>query len=333
MDSYNQILISLKKLEFKPIYFLTGDEPYFIDNIANLVKNKSIMDSDRDFNQNIFYGKDTSVEEIISACKQYPMMSNKRLVLVREAQELSKSIHKFENYFDNPSKTTILVICFKYKKIDKRKKFFKSLSKNGIFFDGKKLYQNQIPSWIQSHANNNGLKIDFKAASLMSENTGSDLSKIDSNLKKLLLAVGHSKTITSDDIEIYIGVSKEFNNFELRNAIGDGNKLKAFKIARYFGKNSKKNPVILTISSLYDFFLQILKYHSLTSKNPQFISNELGIHPYFVKDLEKASKRYPIKSITPILRIITQSDLALKGVNSVTLTEHEILKQLLIKII
>ena len=309
-----------------------GDEPFFIDDISRLLIDTVLPEEQRDFNQTILYGKDTSVDEIVSVCKRFPMMADYQLVVVREAHDLSRSIEQLTTYTEQPQPTTILVICFKNKKLDKRKKLSKAIQKNGIIVETKKLYDNKLPSWIEQRVRAMKRNIDYKAAAVLAESVGADLGALSNQLEKLCLIVSEGDTISTDHIEQHVGISKEYNNFELRKALGSGNVAQAFKIAHYFGRHPKQHPLLGTINSLYKFFMQLLTYHGLPSKNPDAAAKALGVHPFFIKEIEQAARRYPLKSIVPILRTIKTSDLAAKGVDAVPISEGEALRQLIAKL-
>lgn len=309
-----------------------GDEPFFIDDISRLLIDTVLPEEQRDFNQTILYGKDTSVDEIVSVCKRFPMMADYQLVVVREAHDLSRSIEQLTAYAAQPQPTTILVICFKNKKLDKRKKLSKAIQKNGIIVETKKLYDNKLPSWIEQRVRAMKRNIDYKAAAVLAESVGADLGALSNQLEKLCLIVSEGDTISTDHIEQHVGISKEYNNFELRKALGSGNVAQAFKIAHYFGRHPKQHPLLGTINSLYKFFMQLLTYHGLPSKNPDAAAKALGVHPFFIKEIEQAARRYPLKSIVPILRTIKTSDLAAKGVDAVPISEGEALRQLIAKL-
>ncbi|MGB1080608.1 MAG: DNA polymerase III subunit delta [Flavobacteriaceae bacterium] len=332
MDAYASVKSAISQRNFSPIYFLMGDEPFFIDDISRLLIDTVLPEEQRDFNQTILYGKDTSVDEIVSVCKRFPMMADYQLVVVREAHDLSRSIEQLTAYTEQPQPTTILVICFKNKKLDKRKKLSKAIQKNGIIVETKKLYDNKLPSWIEQRVRAMKRNIDYKAVAVLAESVGADLGALSNQLEKLCLIVSEGDTISSDHVEQHVGISKEYNNFELRKALGSGNVAQAFKIAHYFGRHPKQHPLLGTINSLYKFFMQLLTYHGLPSKNPDAAAKALGVHPFFIKEIEQAARRYPLKSIVPILRMIKTSDLAAKGVDAVPISEGEALRQLIAKL-
>lgn len=309
-----------------------GDEPYFIDEISNLLIETVLPEDQRDFNQTILYGKDTSIEEVVSVCKRFPMMAEHQLVVVREAHELSRSIEQLTSYAEQPQSTTVLVVCFKNKKLDKRKKLAKALQKSGAVVETKKLYDNKLPSWIEERVRALSRNIDYKAVAVLAESVGADLGALHNQLEKLCVIVAKGETITVDHVEQHVGISKDYNTFELRKALGAGNTAKAFTIAHYFGLHPKQHSLLGTINSLYAFFMQLLTYHGLPSKNPDAVAKALGVHPFFVKEIEQAARRYPLKSIVSILNTIKKADLAAKGVEAVPISEGEALRQLIAKL-
>ncbi len=332
LDAYASLKSAISQRNFSPIYFLMGYEPFFIDEISKLLIQTVLPEDQRDFNQTILYGKDTSIEEIVSVCKRFPMMADYQLVVVREAHELNRTIEQLTAYAEQPQPTTILVLCYKNKKLDKRKKLSKAIQKNGTIVETKKLYDNKLHSWIEQRMRATNRTIDYKAAAVLAESVGADLGTLNNQLDKLCLIVNEGDTISSDHIEQHVGISKDYNNFELRKALGTGNVAQAYKIVHYFGRHPKQHPLLGTINSLYAFYMQLLTYHGLPSKNPDTVAKALGIHPFFVKEIEQAARRYPLKSIVPILGVIKKADLAAKGVDAVPISEGEALQQLLSKV-
>ena len=261
-----------------------GEEEFYIDNITNLFIEDVLTDEEKQFNLNILYGKETSVDQIISICKKYPLMSKYQIVLVKEAQDLSRTFDGLIDYFKKPLESTILIINYKHKSIDKRKSSFKELKKNAKVFESKKLYDNQVQNWISDTVNSAGFSIDRKSVSLINEHLGNSLSKISNEIDKLLEIKKKEKIIELDDIEKYIGISKEFNNFELRKALGEKNYNKAFQIAQYFSENPNANPIVVTISIIFDFFNKLLIFHSNIELNDTKIASLLGINLFFIKE-------------------------------------------------
>ncbi|RZS93964.1 DNA polymerase III subunit delta [Aquimarina brevivitae] len=332
MDEVIHIVNDLKKRNFKPIYFLMGEEPYYIDRISEFIDKHVLTEEERGFNQMTLYGRDVSVDEIVSNAKRYPMMAEHQVVIVKEAQELSRTIEKLADYAENPQQSTILVLCYKYKKIDKRKKLYKTVAKNGVIFESKKLYENQVADWIRRVLSGSNYSIAPKAAQMLVEFLGTDLGKINNELEKLKLILPKGTTISPDHIEENIGISKEFNNFELRKAIGEKDRIKAFRIITYFAQNPKDNPLVVTISLLHSFFSQLLKYHGLSDKSSKSVAAALKINPYFTSDYSTAANNYPMKRVSHTIGLLRDADVKSKGVGAANLSQGDILKELLVKI-
>ncbi|MFK7814033.1 MAG: DNA polymerase III subunit delta [Maribacter sp.] len=333
MDEVKQIVKDIKDGNIKPIYLLTGDEPYYIDRISEFIQKNVLTEEERGFNQMVLYGKDVSVENIVSNAKRFPMMAERQVVIVKEAQHLARSIDKLSSYAENPQPSTVLVICYKYSKFDKRKKVYKQIKKTGVVFESKKLYENKVSDWIRKVLQGKGYRITPKASSLLVEFLGTDLSKINNELEKLQLVLPKEKEITPLDIEENIGISKDYNNFELKKAIGERNVIKATRIMNYFAQNPKDNPFVVTVTLLNTFFTQLLKYHGMNDHNPKNVASALGINPYFVNEYQVAAKNYPMKKVSAIISSLRELDLKGKGVGSVNTTQADLLKELLVKII
>ena len=309
-----------------------GEEEFYIDNITNLFIENVLSEEEKQFNLNVLYGKESSVDQIISICKKYPLNSKYQIVLVKEAQDLSRSFDGFTDYFKNPLNSTILIINYKHKSIDKRKSFFKVLQKNAKVFESKKLYDNQVQNWITDNVQGAGFSIDRKSAILINEHLGNSLSKISNELEKLFEIKKKEKIIELSDIEKYIGISKEFNNFELRRALGEKNYNKAFQIAQYFSENPNSNPIVVTISIIFDFFNKLLLFHSNNTLNDTKIASILGVNPFFIKEYKTASINYDLKQVVSIISILRDYDMFSKGVG-VKKAEPSLLKELVVKII
>ena len=333
MDEALQIVNDIRQGIIKPIYFLFGEEPYFIDKISEYIGNKILTEDEKGFNQMVLYGKDTTIDDIIGNAKRYPMMAEKQVVIVKEAQHLSRTIEQLAGYADNPQLTTVLVICYKYKKLDKRKALYKSVKKCGVVFESKKLYENQVSDWLRKTLVSGGYSISHKAALLLVENLGTDLSRINNELEKLKLVLPPKSEITPLHIEEHIGISKDYNNFELKKAIGERNVLKATKIVTYFAQNPKDNPFVLTVTLLHSFFSQLLQYHGLRDHSPKNVASVLRINPYFVSEFQTAAKNYPMKKVSKIISDLREMDLKGKGVGSTNVNQSDLLKELLVKII
>ncbi|SEL79794.1 DNA polymerase III, delta subunit [Maribacter orientalis] len=333
MDEAVQIVNAIKKGQISPIYFLFGEEAYFIDKISDYIGDKVLTEEEKGFNQMVLYGRDVSIDDIVGNAKRYPMMAERQVVIVKEAQHLSRTIENLCAYAENPQKSTVLVICYKYKKLDKRKKLFKIIKKNGVIFESKKLYENQVSDWLRKHLLSRGYTISHKAALLLVEYLGTDLSKISKEIEKLKLALPQQTEITPEHIEEHIGISKDYNNFELKRAIGERDMLKATKIITYFAQNPKDNPFILTVTLLNSFFTQLLQYHGLNDHSPKSVASALRINPYFVNEIQAAARNYPMKKVSGIISSLREMDLKGKGVGAVAMSDADLLKELIYKII
>ncbi len=334
--TYQQILKDLKNKVYHPIYLLCGEEEYFIDLISDYVEEHVLEDAEKEFNQSILYGMDTNVLNLISEAKRYPMMANYNVVIVKEAQNLKINKDEevaLESYAKNPSSTTILVLCFKHKKPDGRKGSTKAIKKHGIWFESKRLYDNQIIPWLEGYISNLGFKIEPKAAVLMVEFLGTELSTISNEVKKMIINLEAGTLITSKIIEENIGLSKDYNVFELNKALGERNLVRSYQIANHFSKNEKGHPLQMTIPAIYRFFSQLLLFLSLRNMPPNQVASKMGINPYFLKDYQKASNNYNQKKIARIISALKNADLQAKGVISSSMTSEDILKELIFKIL
>lgn len=332
MEDAIQIVSAIKNGQIKPIYFLMGEEPYYIDKIANYIEAHLMPEEEKGFNQMVMYGRDTTVDEIISNSKRYPMMAERQVIIVKEAQDLSRTIEKLEAYADNPQPTTTLVVCYKYKKIDKRKKLYKTVAKSGVIFESKRLYDNQVADWIQKTLKSSGYAISPKASQMLVEFLGTDLSKIDNELQKLQLIAPKGTNISPELIEENIGISKDFNNFELRKAIGMRDTLKAHRIINYFAQNTKDNPMVVTVSLLFGYFSQILQYHGLADKSKGNVAKVLKVNPYFVGDYVLAARNYPMRKVSQVISYLRETDVKSKGVGATNMPSGDLLKELVVKI-
>lgn len=332
MDEVVKIVNDIKAGNIKPIYFLMGEEPYYIDKLSDYIEQNVLTEEEKGFNQTVLYGRDVSVEDIISTCKRYPMMAERQVVIVKEAQDLTKTIDKFESYAENPMPSTVLVVCYKYKTLDKRKKVTKLLDKHGLVYESKKLYENQIGEWIKRVLQGKNYAIEPKAAAMLVEFLGTDLSKINNELEKLQIILPKGSTITAKHIEDNIGFSKDYNVFELRKAIGDRNQLKAYQIAQYFADNPKDNPMVVTTSLVFSFFVNLLQYHGLKDRSPKNVASVLKVNPYFLKDYDVALKHYPMKKVSSIVAKLRDIDVKSKGVGANALSNHDLLKEMLVSV-
>jgi len=332
VDEVAKIVNEIKQGNIRPIYFFMGEEPYYIDKLTEYIENNILTEEEKGFNQMVLYGKDVSIEDVVSNAKRYPMMADRQVVIVKEAQELARTIEKLESYAENPQPTTVLVFAYKYKSLDKRKKITKLLEKTGVVFESKKLYDNQVGDWIKRVLSGKNYSIEPKAAAMLVEFLGTDLSKINNELEKLMIILPQGSTITAHVIEENIGISKDYNVFELRKAIGERDQLKAYKIADYFSQNPKDNPLVMTVGLVFGFFSQLLQYHGLKDKNPSNVAKTLKVNPYFVKDYDIALRNYPMKKVSAIIATLRDVDVKSKGVGAASISQADLLKEMLVKI-
>ena len=316
MNTTNQLITDIKGGKIAPIYFLMGEEAYYIDMISDYIECNVLKEDEKGFNQMVLYGKEVSIQDIVSNSKRYPMMAERQVIIVKEAQNLTKTIEQLVDYAKNPQPTTVLVFNYKYKTLDKRKALYKALSKVAVVFESKKVYEDKIPNWIQSFLRSKQISITPKAALMLSEFLGNDLSKIANELNKLEIVVGAQKEITPEIIEENIGISKDFNNFELQKALGYLDHKKAYQIVHYFAQNSKQHPFVLTISALYMYFTKAMTVHTIRDKNPNNVAKALGIHPYFVNEYIAVSRNFPMKRISGVLETLRTYDIKSKGVGA-----------------
>jgi DNA polymerase-3 subunit delta len=309
-----------------------GEEPYYIDRISDYIEQNVLAEEEKGFNQMVLYGRDVTIEDIVSNAKRFPMMAERQVVIVKEAQDLSRNIEKLVSYAQNPQPTTVLVFNYKYKKIDKRKALYKELKKTGVVFESKKLYDNQVPDWIRRVLAPKGYTISPKAAQMLVEFLGTDLSKVNNELEKLKLIIPQGQQITPEIIEENIGISKDYNNFELRKAVGEVNRVKAYRIINYFADNPKDNPTVVTIALLYNFFSQLLQLHGLNDKSPRAVASSLRINPYFANEYISAARNYPMRRVSQVIAVLREFDVKSKGVGANALPQSDLLKELMVKI-
>lgn len=331
--TFETILSDLKNKKYVPIYFLMGDESYFIDKITDYISANVLTESDKAFNQTVLYGKDVDIASVINAAKRFPMMAEHQVIIVKEAQNINQ-IEDLVYYAENPLKSTLLVLNYKYKKLDKRKKLYKILDKSAVLFESKKLYDNQVPDWITKYLKTRNKEIQPTGALLLTEFLGSDLSKISMELEKLMITLPDGENlITPGHIEENIGISKDFNNIELQKALVKRDHLKAYRIVDHFGQNQKNNPFPVTIAMLYSFFNKVLVYYFLKDKSKMSVATALKINPFFVSDYQMAARVFPPKKAVPIISYLREYDLKSKGVGSVSASPGDLLKELVFKIL
>lgn len=341
--TFDAILKELKNKIYHPVYFLQGEEPYYIDKLSDFIEKNVLDENEKEFNQTVLYGKDVDVATILSYAKRFPMMSNYQVIIIKEAQDIRNLIKKgdkdgkdvkddFLNYVENPLKSTLLVFCYKYGKIDSRTKLAKLIDKTAVLYESKTLYDNKIPDWVVDYLTERKYKIAPKATYLIADYLGTDLSKVANELDKLMLNIPVTETISEKHIEKFIGISKDYNVFELSTALAKKDVLKANRIVKYFGANTKNNPLVMTIGVLYNYFTKLLKYHSLTDKSRNSAASEIGVNPFFMAEYETAAKNYSVTKLIHIIDYLREYDVKSKGVGA-DMEEGDLLTELVFKIL
>jgi DNA polymerase III subunit delta len=331
--TYEEIMSDLKNRIFKPVYFLAGEEPYYIDLITNYIEDKVLPEAEKAFNQMIIYGDDTNIPSIIDTARRFPMMASHQVIIIKEAQSLKK-IEDLVIYLEKPLLSTILVFSYKYKTLDKRTKLVKTLETHGVYFESARVRDYLIPGWIERYLMLKGIKTDPSASAMLTEYLGTDLHKIVNELDKLIITLPAGKpVITTSLIEKNIGISKDYNNFELQKAVGERNILKANMIVHYFADNPKDNPITLSISSLFAYFSKLLTYHYLTDKSKNNVAAALKVNPFFVKEYENSATKYNVEKTVQIISLLRTYDLRSKGYNDPGTDPGDLLKELVYKIL
>jgi len=337
-ETYQDILLKLKNNQYAPVYFLQGEESFFIDKIGEFIEQNSLEESLKGFNLVVMYGRDTDLSTIIGHAKGYPMMAERKVVIVREAQELSELSKELGEtllipYLQNPQPSTVLVFCYKYKSIDKRKKLYKAFDNKAVLLNSVKLYDNKIPGWIEGYVKNNKKKIEQNAVYLISENIGNNLTRIANEIDKMLINITEVDTIKVDHVHKYIGISKEYNVFELQKALAFKNVLKANQIIQYFEADPRSNPIILIIANIFAFYNKIMLVHHSSNKSETHLASVLGVNPFFVKEYLMAAKNYTISKVILNIHHIREADLKSKGIDYPSQPEGAILKELVFKLL
>ncbi|MES1197933.1 MAG: DNA polymerase III subunit delta, partial [Chitinophagaceae bacterium] len=311
--SVEKIINDWKKKSFKPIYWLEGEEEYFIDKAINFAEHKILDENEASFNLSIFYGKDANWANVVNACRRYPMFAERQVVLIKEAQQM-KDIEKLETYIENPLLSTILVVAYKEKKLDARKKFTKLVKEKGEVLTTKKMYDSQLPQWTQELLESKGLSITQKGLALLVDHIGNDLNRIENEISKMRMNLGTRTTITEDDIEEYIGVSKDFNVFELQSALAEKDIARSIRIIQYFEANPKAAPIQLILPSLYNFFSKVFMLFGATTTDEKSLAATIGVNPFFIKDYLKAAKLYNYAGVEKALLLMHNYNLKSVGV-------------------
>jgi DNA polymerase III subunit delta len=333
--THQEVIKQLKSGNPKPIYFLHGEEPFYIDQIVKAATTSVLDESERDFNQTVVYAKDTPPIDVLDSATRLPMMSERTLVVVREAQEYKKASQweVFEKYFESPSPTTVLIFAHKYKKFDKRSRIYKILKKDAVLFESDGVKDYQLGKWIGDYIKTKDYQITDKATALLAEFLGNDLSRISNELEKLFLLVAPGEQINEKHIEKNIGISKDYNVFELVNAVLEKNPVKANKIVRYFGQNPKATHITIVLANLHTLFSRLFKAHFAGTDDPRKLASILKIHPYPAKELLLNKRKHPARTISKNFSLLREYDLLAKGVNNSSTPENELLKELIFKLL
>jgi DNA polymerase-3 subunit delta len=333
--TFEEILRQVRGQQFAPVYFLHGEEPYFIDAIARAIEENGLPEAERGFNQTVLYGKDVDHVTLLDYLRRYPMMSERQVVILREAQEM-KNLGDLISYVENPMPTTLFVVCFKYKKYDLNTKLGKALKSKAVVFESKKLYDNQLPDWIAGYGKSHRLAIDGAAAMLIADYLGTDLARVTNELDKLALNLPADSPVTTAQVQEYIGISKDFNVYELQKALATRSIAKVARIQQYFAANIKKNPLIVTISSLYAYFSKVYMLYFLSGSSDGEIVKALELRSdWFLKEYKVAAQHYSLAQTVAVLHLLKEYDLRSKGVNTDTTSvgEEELMKELFYKIL
>jgi DNA polymerase-3 subunit delta len=328
--SIDKIITDWRKGVFKPVYWLEGEEEYFIDKAINYAENSILKESEASFNLTVFYGKDTSWPEVINACRRYPMFAERQVVIIKEAQHM-REIEKLEAYVDNPLSSTVFIVSYKDKKVDGRTKFAKTLKEKSVLVTTKKMYEDKIPEWTQELLESKGLSISPKGLTLIVDHLGNDLTRIENEINKISINLGKRKTITEEDIEEFVGVSKDFNVFELQSAIAHKDFAKALRIIQYFEANPKAAPIQLVLPSLYGFFSKVFMVFGAGTTDEKGVAAAIGVNPFFVKDYMKAANIYNFQGVERVLLLLHQYNLKSIGINSPGTEDGSLLKEMLYK--
>ncbi len=332
--TYDSIMSELKKGLYKPVYYLMGEEGYFTDRITDYIVDNALTDIEKDFNLTVFYGLDTDIDTIVTAAKRFPMMAERQVIVVREAQML-KNIDSLLYYLQSPQPTTVLVFAHKNGAIDKRKKVATELERTGVVLDSKKMRDDQLPAFINGYLREKGLVADNKSVLMMRESIGADLSRLASEIDKLAIALpAGSLNITPELVEEHIGISKEYNNFELQNALVNKDIFKANRIVQYFARNPKKNPIQMTLALLFGFFSNVMMCYYAPDKSERGVAEFLGLrNAWGVGDYIKAMRNYKPMHVMEILHLIRLADAQSKGAEGSQMPDGEIMRELLYKIL
>lgn len=330
--SFEKIIGELEKKIYRPLYWLEGEEEYFIDKVIDYAEHRILTEAETSFNLTVFYGKDTNWPDVINACRRYPMFAERQVVILKEAQQM-RDVEKLEPYIENPLNSTILVVSYKEKKIDGRTKFARLIKEKGVLLTTKKIYDNQLPQWTEHMVQAKGFEINRKALMLLVDHIGNDLSRLENEIEKIRVNLGKRKTISEEDIEEYVGISKEFNVFEFQNAIAMKDLARCIRIIQYFEANPKAAPIQLILPSFYSFFSKLFMIYGLNSREEKTVATAIGVNPFFVKDYLLAVKQYSFPEVEKAILQLHQYNLRSLGVKDAGTEDASLLKEMVFKII
>jgi DNA polymerase III subunit delta len=333
-----QVFASLKNRQFAPVYFLQGEEPYYIDLISDYIEKNALPEHEKGFNQMVLYGKDINVGNLLTQARRFPMMAEKQVIIVKEAQDIPDLNREdaqklLESYLERPLASTILVLNHKYKTLDGRKSLAKTVDKHAILVESKKLYDNKLPEWITTYLKDKGFGIHPAATQMLADSIGNDLSRLSNEIDKLLINCKDKKEVTAELVQQYVGISKEYNVFELQKAFIQRDILKANQIIQYFEANPKSNPLIVVVATLFTFYSKVLVAHHSKETTEAGLAKVLGVNPFFVKDYQQAMRAFPLMKVINIIHHLRIADLQAKGVDTGQASEGQILKELVFKIL
>lgn len=337
MAEYGEIIRDLQKGRYAPVYFLQGDEPFFIDNIIQHIEYNALDEAQKSFNQYVLYGKEIGFTDVLNVARKYPMMGERQVVIVKEAQEIrdwkkEEAQNLLVSYLENPLPSTILVFGYKYKTLDRRTKISKSLEKKSVFLVSKKIYDNKVPDWVRSYAQAKDANISDKAIMILAENIGNNLQRLANEIDKLKLNLSEGQQIDDVAVQKYVGISKDYNTFELQSALALKDEIKAYKIINYFSANPSSNPLVLVISNLYSYFSKLLLIHHKGAGDKNSVASAIGVNPFFASEYIQAAKNYPLSVVTRNIRLIHEADLQSKGIGYASMKDGDILKELVYKL-
>jgi len=337
MAEYVEIIKNLQKGQYAPVYFLQGEEPFFIDNIIDNIEANALDETQKSFNQYVLYGKEISFTDVLNVARKYPMMGERQVVIIKEAQDIrdwkNENAHKLlESYLENPLPTTILVFGHKYKTLDRRKKIGKVIEKNTVFLHSKKIYDDKIPGWVRSYAQATGANISERAIMILTENIGNNLQRLANEIDKLKLNIPDGQQIDEVAVQKYVGISKDYNTFELQKAMSLKDEVKVFKIIEYFSANPSSNPLILVIANLFSYYTKLMLLHDQQAYEKNAAARVIGVNPFFAGEYIQAARNYPLPIVIRNLEIIHQADLQSKGIGYATMKDGDILRELIYKL-